>query len=111
MDYLLRNLRCYTKLQEELTNADLSTLPLWVEPSRLPFLGAVIKEALRIHAPVGFPLERVVPSGGVTLCGHYFPEGTIVGCSRSVIAFNKDVYGQKYAVEEFWPERWPEADE
>jgi cytochrome P450 len=98
-------------LQEELANADLSPLPQWVETSHLPYLCAVVKEALRIHAPVGFPLERVVPSGGVTLYGHYFPEGTIVSCNPSVIGFNKEVYGQRYAVEEFWPERWLEADE
>jgi hypothetical protein len=90
-------------LQEELTNADLSPLPQWVEPSRLPCLGAVIKEALHIHAPVEFPLEHFVPSSGVTLCSYYFPEGTIVGCSPPVIGFNKEFYGQKYAVEEFWP--------
>lgn len=40
-----------------------------------------------------------------------FPEGTIVGCSPSVIGFKKEVYGQGYAVEDFWPERQLEVDE
>ena len=41
----------------------------------MPYLQAVIKEALRLHAATGTPLERVVPKGGSTICGHFFPEG------------------------------------
>lgn len=99
------------KLKEELRAAELSELPTFKETYPLPYLTSVIKESLRLHAPVGLLLERVVPAGGVTLSGHDFPEGTIVGCNPYVIHRSKEVYGQKYNVDEFWPERWLEADE
>jgi cytochrome P450 len=97
------------KLQEEIENANLSPIPQWNETHSLPYLGAVVKEALRIHPAVGLNLERIVPDGGVTLCGQFFPEGTVVGCNVAVIHFNKEVYGANYPVEEFRPERWLEA--
>jgi cytochrome P450 len=56
-------------------------------------------------------LERIVPVGGVTLCGKVVPEGTIVGCNPAVIHRDARVYGQKYPTNEFWPERWIEAEE
>jgi hypothetical protein len=67
----------------------------------------VIKEALRLHPPICFPLERVVPPEGVTLCGHYVPGGTIVGVMAPVMNHNKDVYGADALT--FRPERWTEA--
>jgi cytochrome P450 len=109
LDHLLRNPRCLSKLQDELRNTNLSPLPQWKETNALPYLGAVVKEALRIHPAVGLLLERIVPEGGVTLCGQLFPAGTIVGCNPAVVHFDKKVYGAKYPVEEFRPERWIEA--
>lgn len=66
---------------------------------------------MRLHTPVGLILERVVPEGGVTLCGHLVPPGTIVGCNPHVIHRSKEIYGQQYDVDEYWPERWLEADD
>jgi cytochrome P450 len=99
------------RLKDEISAANLSELPQWKETSRLPYLGAVIKEAMRIHSPIGLILERIVPAGGVTICGHFFAEGTIVGCNPAVIGHSSEVYGKQYSVDEFWPERWLEADE
>ena len=45
------------------------------EAQSLPYLQAVIKEALRVHPATGFTMPRVVPVGGVTLSGRYFPQG------------------------------------
>ncbi|EXJ74852.1 uncharacterized protein A1O5_01548 [Cladophialophora psammophila CBS 110553] len=109
--FLLLNPSAMARLMAELNSADLSPLPQWRETSSLPYLGAVIKEALRLHTPVGLILERIVPKGGVTLCGHFFPEGTIVGCNPAVIHRDKRVYGRRYSVDEYRPERWLEADE
>ena len=106
----MRTPRTLCKLQDELAAANLSAIPQWRETSTLPYLTAVIREALRIHPAVGLPLERIVPEGGVTLCGHSFPAGTIVGCNPAVVHFDTDVYGSHYSVYEFWPERWLEAD-
>jgi hypothetical protein len=41
----------------------------------MPYLQAVIKEALRVHPATGLPLEQVVPEGGTPLCGRFFPQG------------------------------------
>ncbi len=95
----------------ELHAANLSPLPQWRETAHLPYLGAVIKEALRLHTPVGLILERIVPSGGVTLCNHFFPTGTIVGCNPAIVHKDTRVYGRRYSVHEYHPERWLEADE
>jgi cytochrome P450 len=48
----------------------------------LPYLQAVVKEALRMHPATGFTMPRVVPPGGCTLAGRFFPEGV------SPVAFN-----------------------
>ncbi|RKK93892.1 hypothetical protein BFJ68_g15369 [Fusarium oxysporum] len=49
------------------------------EVQGMEYLQAVIKEGLRLHPAVGQPLERIVPKGGATITGQFFPEGTIVG--------------------------------
>ncbi|KAH7153765.1 cytochrome P450 [Fusarium sp. MPI-SDFR-AT-0072] len=79
----------------------------WEEVRDLPYLSAVINEALRCHPAVGLTLERIVPPTGVTLAGHYIPGGSIVGCSPWVIHQDTDIYGADAA--KFRPERWIEA--
>ena len=108
--FLLLDPSTLSALVSELKAANLSPIPTFRETSNLPYLGAVIKESLRLHTPVGLILERIVPEGGVTLCGHYFPAGTIVGCNPAVIHKDSRVFGRRYSVHEFRPERWLEAD-
>ncbi|CAK7224304.1 hypothetical protein SEUCBS140593_005529 [Sporothrix eucalyptigena] len=79
----------------------------WDEVRELPYLGAVINEALRCHPAVGLTLERLVPPQGITVAGCFLPGGTIVGCSAWVLHSNEAIFGAH--PECFRPERWTEA--
>ncbi|KAH6658491.1 cytochrome P450 [Truncatella angustata] len=81
----------------------------YAEAVKLPYLSAVINEAMRIHPATGFILERRVPENGITLHGVYLPENTIVGVNAWALHYNKDVFG--HDVHAFRPERWIEGDE
>ena len=82
----------------------LSKEATWKECQELPYLDAYVKEAERIHPGVGLPLERIVPSEGVTICGQYFNGGTVGGINAWVIHQDKSVFGQDAA--SWRPERW-----
>lgn len=74
----------------------------------LPYLDAVIKEALRLAPPIPMSFPRYVPSGGWSIGGYYIPEGTIVSCQPySVHRLNEDAFPHPDA---FWPERWLEPE-
>lgn len=66
-----------------------------------------MKEAMRLHPGVGFPLERFVPPEGAEICGRTLPGGTNVSITAPVIHHNKEIYGQDANI--FRPERWLEA--
>ena len=78
----------------------------WNDVRELPFLSAVIKETLRCHPAAGLTLERIVPAGGVTLCGEFIPAGTIVGCNAWTV-HRDSFFGECTA--EFRPQRWLDA--
>lgn len=77
--HILRNPDCVTKLRAEIddfsSRGELSENPTFKQGQDMPYLQAVIKEALRMHPAVGLPLERVVPEGGATIADRFFPEG------------------------------------
>lgn len=68
-----------------------------------------MKEAMRCHPGVSYPLERIVPAGGQVICGHYFNEGTIVGMNAVVMHRDTSIFGDDAL--EFRPERWLDPDE
>lgn len=103
--FLLSHPATYAKLQAELDGhfpdrdgpLDPATL------ASLPFLNAVLKEALRLGTPFG-GLARVVPAGGAELEGMHVPGGTVVSVP---------VYAEHVSAAHFWPaptqfipERW-----
>ncbi|KIX07296.1 uncharacterized protein Z518_01949 [Rhinocladiella mackenziei CBS 650.93] len=79
------------------------------ESQEMPYLQAVMKEALRMHAATGLPLWRDVPEGGVEICGRFFPEGITIGLNTWCAHYNESVFGPD--AREFRPERWIEAEE
>ena len=75
---------------------------------RLPYLEAVINEALRIHATSGIGLPRLVPAGGLTVSGVFFPEGAVLSVPTYTIHRDRAVWGED--ADAFRPERWFEQD-
>ncbi|KAL1635333.1 hypothetical protein SLS56_001756 [Neofusicoccum ribis] len=105
---LLNNPAALEKLRAEVdhvySNGAVKGSLTWTESQKMPYLQAVIKEALRMHPATGLPLSRVVPKGGATIAGRFFPEGTVVGINSWVAHNNKKVFGED--VNEFKLERW-----
>lgn len=54
-------------------------------------------------------MPRVIPEGGLTLAGRYFPAGTVVGINPWVSNFNPSVFGPDAAL--FRPERWVQSSD
>jgi cytochrome P450 len=116
MLYTITNPRVYAKLRSEIDAAVKAGIappsPEVISDSKagqLPYFGAVIREALRIHPPVVNIFSRVVPKDGdaVTVDGksYYLPGGTRIGYAAwSLHRNNKAVYGEDAHV--FRPERW-----
>ncbi|KAK1701831.1 cytochrome P450 [Colletotrichum lupini] len=110
---LLRNPKEMSKLQKEIDEfysqrtGDPRRLN-FQESLKLPYLQAVIKEALRLHPATGLPLERVVPEGGATIAGKFFPARTIVGINTWVEHHHPSIFGEDAA--SFRPDRWLTTD-
>jgi len=106
--HLCKYPRVYQTAVKELDSMpNLSSPITFDEGQRMTYIQACIKEGLRLHPAVGMLLERLVPEGGATLDGIFFPAGTIVGINPWVVALDKMVYGED--AREFRPERWLEA--
>lgn len=89
--YLLKNPDCKNRLIEEIDErrrqGKLSDPVLLEEADSMPYLQAVMYEALRCHPAVGMSLPRVVPEGGVTIDGKFLPAKvtlTLEGCGERV---------------------------
>lgn len=110
----LKNPRVWTKLREAVLAAPFAQpealhLPApYAQARAIPYLEAVIREALRLVPGEMFPQERIVPAGGLKLPdGQFVPAGTAVGFTSYVMHRNKAVWGAD--AEEFRPERFLRA--
>ncbi|KAE8332456.1 cytochrome P450 [Aspergillus sergii] len=96
-----QNLQFQDRLHKELLSASDDT-PL----DKMPYLEAVIKEALRCAPPIPMSFPRYVPHDGRTIDGYFIPENTIVSCQPyTVHRFNEEVFPEP---DRFNPERWLE---
>lgn len=107
----LKNPNVWKKLSEAILAAPFAQpgsvqLPAPYSQTRaIPYLEAVVREALRLYPGNLFPQERVVPAGGLKLPdGRFVPEGTALGFNAYVMHRNKAIWGPD--AEEFRPERF-----
>ncbi|OAA44857.1 Cytochrome P450 [Metarhizium rileyi] len=97
-----RSLHLQRRLAEEARrNPDVGT-------DQLPFLDAVLCEALRYYPAIPMSLPRLVPRGGRNIDGFHVPADTIVSCqAHSVHRLNTDVFPDP---DSFLPDRWMAAE-
>jgi cytochrome P450 len=124
MLHVITNPRVYAKLQREIDDAvrDGQAPALGdglisaAQAKQLPYLQAIIREALRVHPPVTNIFSRDVPPAGdlVTISPHdetkvFLPGGVSIGYSAYAMHHDKEIYGEDADV--FRPERWFETDD
>lgn len=77
--YLLKNPKCLRKLLDEIDSVvgemDIDKPVTYEQANNMPYLQAVMNEALRIHPIGGQSLPRIVPEGGLQVEGHLLPAG------------------------------------
>lgn len=99
LGYLLRNTDILINLRAEIADArargDLGQrIPKFQQLQKLPYLDAVIQEALRLSPSIGSTFTRQVPAGGAeVLSGQFLPGGTTVGVNNWVFGRNESTYG------------------
>lgn len=100
----------YLALQREIDTAievgQISSPATGAEASRLPYLQAVVREALRLHPPSVSP-SKLSPPGGDTVCGIFIPGGTQVGANVPGVLRSEAIFGADAQC--YRPERWLEA--
>ncbi|KAL4931027.1 cytochrome P450 [Aspergillus undulatus] len=110
--YLLRRPEFLKRVRDEIDAAaaagELSDLVQYSEAAKLPFLQACLKEAYRFHSGVSHNLPRVVPEGGITVAGRFFPEGVVLSIHPWVIHRNPNLFGAD--CNEYNPTRWLQSD-
>ena len=110
--FLMKSPEEYQKVQAEMDHAvaegELHFPVKYAEAVKLPLLCAAIKEAMRLHPSVGLTMPRIVPAGGLDLCGIHIAQGYRVGMNAAVVGYNEDIYGPDAS--QFRPSRWLEGD-
>ncbi|KAK3297423.1 cytochrome P450 [Chaetomium fimeti] len=123
--YTLRTPGAWARLRAELADAGLTPPPAadsehpsivsLKQARRLPYLDAVVREAIRYLPGVSLGLERYVPAGGQRLpvpsqqhgpgsSETSVPQGTILAFNPYIINRNRGVWGAD--AHAFRPERW-----
>ncbi|KAF9258788.1 cytochrome P450 [Marasmius fiardii PR-910] len=103
--HLLTNPKVLLELRKELdgvwnnTEEDVK----YEQLEHLPYLGAVIRESLRLSCGVSTPTPRLVGDEEVTIAGFTVPPDTIIACASYMIHSNPTLFPEP---DKFIPERW-----
>jgi len=108
--HILENPKVVSRLTEELKEhwPNLEEEPTFDALQRLPYLTAVIKEALRISPGVASSLLRIVPNAGASISGQHIPGGTNVGMSGIFVHNSESIFPNPT---KFDPDRWLNGSE
>ncbi|KAK2791387.1 hypothetical protein FQN53_004568 [Emmonsiellopsis sp. PD_33] len=107
--FLIRHGNVLQKVEKEVLAAEIDDIARYSTAKSLPYLEAVVREAMRLHPSVSMPLERYTPKTGLKLPdGSFIPPSTAVGMTPYVISRNRDIWGPD--ADEFRPERWLQAE-
>lgn len=107
--FLITNPQALSRAQEEISVAEKSGLlstPVAYEESNqhFPYIGACIKESIRLNPPAPNLFTRTTPPGGITVDGHFVPGGYEITCVSYVVQRDPELYAPD--PEAFRPERW-----
>lgn len=113
--YLVRNPESMRRLISELRESGLGTkgpVVSYKDASKVPYLSAVIREAMRLHPSVGMILPRGVPPGGATLVDengrtYHLGDGAEIGFNPWIMQRDPEIFPNPNT---FIPERWIDAD-
>ena len=111
--HLIKYPHTLQKLRDEITRCESEgrcSLPniTFKETQEMPYLQAIMKEAMRVKPVGGLPFWREVPAGGAEFAGQFFPAGTNIGIVQQLSHLDEEVYGSD--CKEFRPERWLDAE-
>lgn len=103
--HIIDNPAVHRKLKEELIAAipDPATIIPWIELEKLPYLGAVVTEALRTSFGVVQRLPRINRFSAWQYGEYTIPPGVPVGMDQYHMHTNPDLFPEP---EKFKPERW-----
>ncbi|KAF2022781.1 cytochrome P450 pisatin demethylase-like protein [Setomelanomma holmii] len=112
--YLMKNPETLKQVHEEIDAAfaagTLSSPIKYSETTtKLPYVCAAIKEAMRMHPSVGLSMPRHAPKEGIVLAGKLIPGGYRVGMNPAVVHYDEEIFGQD--AEQYRPQRWMEGEE
>lgn len=102
--YLCLQQQTHSRLKQELEGSmpNAKEVPSLMDLEKLPYLTAVIKEALRLSYGSTSRFIRVNPHSKLNYGDYVFPPGTTVSMSAMLLCEHPDVYENP---KDFWPER------
>lgn len=101
---LTTNPAAYDKLSVEIRETFASDSDITIATTvPLPYLSAVMQEALRIHCPSPSDTGRIVPASGEVIDGSFVPGGTTVGVHQNAAYHSLSNFHEPTM---FHPERW-----